>query len=232
MLSSLRSLSGLLTLMFGLAFVASSSAQTNRVDLELVLAIDSSNSVDEAEYALQMQGFASAFTHPSVIDALRSYNSQGIVVTLVQWAGAKSQRQVIDWTLIRTPQDAAGFAEALRTAPRLVTGPTAPGDAITFATGLMEFNAWDGKRRVIDLSGDGRPNEGEKPPYARIRALKLGMVINGLVIMNEEENLDRYYRWGIIGGPGAFLEQAEDFSDFEEAIRRKLRQEISGVPVS
>ena len=216
----------------GLGFPAGAPAQDNRVDLELVLAIDSSNSVDEAEYALQMEGFASAFSHPSVLDAIRSYNANGIVVTLVQWAGAKSHQQVIDWTLIRTPEDAQAFSQALLNAPRVVEGATAPGDAITYSTGLLEFNAWDGRRKVIDLSGDGRPNEGERPPYPRSRALKLGVVINGLVIMNEEKNLDRYYRWGIIGGPGAFLEIAEDFSTFEEAIRRKLRQEISGVPIS
>lgn len=226
-----KTLGGLLALA-AVALASFAPAQSNRVDLELVLAIDSSNSVDEEEYALQMQGFASAFTHPSVLDALRSYNTNGIAVTLVQWAGAKSHKQVIDWTLIRTPQDAAAFAQLLLEAPRAVKGPTAPGDAITFATGLIEFNAWDGKRRVIDMSGDGRPNEGEPPPYARARALKLGLVINGLVILNEEPDLDRYYRYGIVGGKGAFLEIADDFESFEEAIRRKLRQEISGVPVS
>ena len=232
MISLERSLLCTLLFLTGLNFSASAPAQDNRVDLELVLAIDSSNSVDEEEYALQMEGFASAFNHPSVLDAIRSYNANGIVVTLVQWAGAKSHKQVIDWTLIRTPEDSQAFAQALLNAPRVVEGATAPGDAITFATGLLEFNAWDGKRKVIDVSGDGRPNEGERPPYPRSRALKLGVIINGLVIMNEEENLDRYYRWGIIGGPGAFLEVAEDFTDFERAIRRKLRQEISGVPIS
>jgi hypothetical protein len=232
MISRVRSALAGFAALAALTLAPFAPAQSNRVDLELVLAIDSSNSVDEKEYALQMQGFASAFTHPSVLDALRSYNTNGIAVTLVQWAGAKSHEQVIGWTLIRTPQDAAAFAQKLLEAPRAVTGPTAPGDAITFAAGLIEFNAWDGKRRVIDVSGDGRPNEGEAPPYARARALKLGMVINGLVILNEEPDLERYYRYGIVGGKGAFLEVAKDFESFEEAIRRKLRQEISGVPIS
>jgi hypothetical protein len=207
-------------------------AQSAEVDLELVLAVDCSSSVDDVEYRLQMQGLARAFSHPSVLHAIQSYTTRGLVVTLVQWAGAGSERQVIGWTKIAGPKDALHFAQALATTQRSVTGATATGDVIDYSTELLLANEWRGRRLVIDVSGDGRPNEGEAPPFARARATRLGVVINGLAILNEEPTLDRYYAIGVVGGPGSFLEVANDFSAFEEAIKRKLRQEISGIPIS
>ncbi|MET4804905.1 hypothetical protein ABIE63_000048 [Limibacillus sp. MBR-115] len=207
-------------------------ASTGEADLELVLAVDCSSSVDALEYQLQMEGLSQAFSHPSVLKAIEAHAARGIVVTLVQWAGADAQRQVIDWQRLRSRKDALALSRLLAATPRQISGPTAVGDVIDFSARLLLTNAWAGKRQVIDVSGDGRHNEGEAPPFARARATKNGIVINGLAILNEEKNLDRYYAVGVVGGPGSFLEIANDYEAFAIAIRRKLQQEISGVPIS
>lgn len=222
----------LIFLLMALPGRSESPAATGEADLELVLAVDCSSSVDAFEYRLQMEGLAQAFSHPLVLKAIEAHAARGIVVTLVQWAGADSQRQVIDWYRVRSREDALALSRLLAATPRQISGPTAVGDAIDFSARLLLTNSWEGQRKVIDVSGDGRHNEGEAPPFARARATKHGIVINGLAILNEEENLDRYYAIGVVGGPGSFLEIANDYEAFAIAIRRKLQQEISGIPIS
>ncbi len=208
-------------------------AAAENVALELVLAIDVSSSVDEKEYALQMSGFAAAFRHPAVVTVIESLGSQGIVVTLVQWSGADTYIQAIDWTRINGRESAEAFADTVETAPRLIEGgATAIGDAMLFARALLELNDFVGTRRTVDVSGDGIANQGKQPAVARALLNAEDITVNGLAILNEEPRLGAYYRAGVVGGPNAFLITATDFEDFARAIRIKLVTEIDGPLIS
>lgn len=208
-------------------------AAAENVALELVLAIDVSSSVDEREYALQMSGFGAAFRHPAVVTVIESLGSQGIVVTLVQWSGADTYVQAIDWTRINGRESAEAFADMVETAPRLIEGgATAIGDAMLFARALLELNEFVGTRRTVDVSGDGIANQGKQPAVARALLNAEDITVNGLAILNEEPRLGAYYRAGVVGGPNAFLITATDFEDFARAIRIKLVTEIDGPLIS
>ncbi len=211
---------------------AAAPARAEPVALELVLAVDASSSVDFAEFDLQARGLAAAFRDPAVHDALRSIGEPGIAVTVLQWAGARRQKLAVPWRRLGDAADAVALAEALAAMPRyVVRGGTAIGDALKVATEVIETNGFEGRRRVIDVSGDGRSNMGRPPGYLRAEAVARGITINGLAILNEEAGVDRYYLDNVIGGDGAFLMTAANYQDFAQAIRRKLVREISGSPM-
>lgn len=210
-----------------------SKAAAENVALELVLAIDVSSSVNESEYDLQMLGFAEAFRHPAVVTVIESLGSKGMVVTLVQWSGAETYVQAIDWTRIRDRASSEAFAEKVQNAPRLIEGgATAIGDAMLFARALIELNSYTGIKRTVDVSGDGIANQGKQPAVARALLNADNITVNGLAILNEEPRLGAYYKAGVVGGPNAFLVTATDFEDFARAIRIKLITEIDGPLIS
>lgn len=210
------------------------------VDLELLLALDTSNSVDSTEYLLQQRGLALAFQHPAVHRAIAAAGGQGIAVSVMQWAGSFSQRTVIGWVYIRTPEEARAFAGELLRMPRMINGLTDVSGAVDHGVASILTNNFDGRRLVIDVSGDG-----VSPPFrtraARDRAAAVGIVINGLAIHSRHEydlgvlarlGLSQHYLNDLITGPGAFLVSAEGYKDFRDAIRRKLIREISGAAVA
>jgi hypothetical protein len=233
MLSFLRRLSRvaiLATLLIG--FLPGPLRADTDVFLELVLAVDCSSSVNQEEFDLQMRGLAEAFRHPSVLGALQQTWPKGIAVGLLQWSGDHDQERAIDWTHINDAASAKAFADMLDDTPRFVSGgPTALGNAIRVSVEWILGNAFDGDRRVIDVSGDGRANTGDAAALGRHGANKNGITVNGLAILNEEPRLARYYLAGVVGGPGSFLLTANDFEDFSRAIRRKLFFEITGPPI-
>ncbi len=205
------------------------------VDLELILAVDVSGSIDEAEAALQREGYVKAIAHPDIVAAIRGGMLGRIAVTYFEWSGVGWQEKVLDWTLIKDPASARAFSQALARAP-IDSGPwTSISGAIDFAVPMFEANGYEGTRRVIDISGDGPNNVGGYVPQARDRAVARGIIINGLPIMNDRPNyvrlpmpnLDLYYRNCVIGGPGAFIVVTHDFKAFATAIRRKLVLEIA-----
>jgi hypothetical protein len=207
------------------------------VDLELVLAIDVSGSVDFEEAALQRDGYVQAINSAAFAKAVASGVLGRIAVTYVEWAGDDVQATVLGWRMIDGAASAGAFAKALAEAP-ISTGPwTSISDAISYALPLLEGNRFQGTRRVIDISGDGPNNVGALVTEARAAAIAKGITINGLPIINDRlqpsgrpqlKDLDRYYAACVIGGPGAFLVAAKDFKDFGRAIRRKLLFEIAG----
>lgn len=216
--------------LFGLPSTASLAGELVR--LELVLAVDCSSSVNREEFVLQMEGIAAAFEDPAVLAALEQTGEHGIAVSLLQWSSAGAQAQAIPWTQINTRPGAFAFAAQVRSIGRLVPGgATALGNAMDAAALWTQTNGFLGERVVIDVSGDGRSNEGGSPAFARAAANRLGITINGLAILNEEPGLARYYIAGVVGGPGSFLLTADDFEDFAVAMRRKLYFEIVGPPV-
>jgi hypothetical protein len=213
----------------GLLVAASPAAKAEAVDIELVLAVDVSISVDGSELDLQREGYAAAFRDPDVIAAIAA-NAGGVAVSIVQWAGEGQQRTAVDWTLLTDGDSSLRFADAVDVAlgvdPEL-QGKTAIGDALYFGLKALDANGFDGLRRKIDLSGDGHANEGFKPEPVRDYAALSGVTVNGLAIVNDEPYLADYFRAHLIGGPGAFVMVAADYQDFVEAIRRKLLRELT-----
>ncbi len=224
---------GILSATATLWLFAGQAAAMEIVDLELVLAVDCSSSVNDDEFALQMLGIANAFEDPRVLTALEQNGRRGIAVGLLQWSSAEAQAEAIAWTRIGGLADALAFAAKVRATGRLVPGgATALSRAIGTSVRWTQTNHFQGERVVIDISGDGRANEGGSPAVARAMANRQGITVNGLAILNEEPNLAGYYLAGVVGGPGAFLLTADNFDDFAVAMRRKLYFEIVGPPVA
>ena len=229
-LSRIASLVAVLAFL-GLAPALPAQAADKPVDLELVLSADVSRSVDDQEFILQRQGYATAFRDKRVVDAIRSGGMRRIAVVFVEWAAANMQQVVIDWTLIDSAESAASFADKLERLPRayLMGGGTAVGDALYHAATLFDNNGFEAERRVIDLSGDGRTRNGRPAAPARDFVVAQGIVINGLPILGSEPFLEEFYEREVIGGPGAFSLPAEGFEDFANAVRSKLIREIAGL---
>lgn len=217
-----------------LSFAPRSEAQT-RVDLELVLAVDASRSIDGYEYRLQREGYARALRHPEVVRAITSGEHRRIALVYVEWASASEQAVLVDWMIVDNAASAEKFAAALLAAPRRFYNATSVSGAIDFSAKLFGAKGIRGTRRVIDISGDGPNNRGRPSFKARDEAVKTGITINGLAIVNkrpsrppwQEEPVDRHYQREVIGGPGAFIIVVKGFEQFAEAIRLKLLREIS-----
>jgi hypothetical protein len=213
-------------------------AENLPVDIELALAVDVSRSVDEEEARLQRDGYIAAFRHPRVIEAIRHGPLGRIAVSYYEWGGYGNAHLVVDWTLIKDKASADSFAEVLSRTVPMSARRTGISGAIDYGAALFDRNRFDGRRRVIDVSGDGANNSGELVTVARARAVAAGITINGLPILNgrespggwrQIENLDLYYRDCVIGGPGAFYIVARDFRDFARAVLRKLVLEVAGA---
>lgn len=212
---------------------ASVAQKLQPVDLELVLAVDTSSSVSSSEFNLQMQGLAEAFRNPAVQGAIMAAGDLGIAVAMVQWSDNRKQTLAIDWTVVHDEASAEAFARQIDNTPRfLIGGGTAIGGAINFSARQLLSNGFDGRRKTIDISGDGRTNQGFNPARARDAAVAQGITINGLAILNEDALVDRHYLTNVIGGTGSFVMRAEDYSDFARAIIQKLVKEIAGAPIA
>lgn len=216
------------------AFVANSGlalAQVSKpVALELVLALDSSSSISAEEFELQRQGISRAFRDPGVREAIANLGDQGLAVALIQWSGGRMQRVSVDWTHLRDEFDVNLFASAVALSKRLLTGGTNLGGAVRFSLEQIETNEFEGRRKVIDVSGDGFG--GLSPQRERDRAVSRGVTINGLAILNERPELGNYYATHLVGGAGAFVLTGDSYEDFADAIREKLLQELSGFKVA
>ncbi len=208
--------------------VGTSALAQTAVDLQLVLAVDASGSVDQRRFELQMQGYVAAFRDPRVLHAIQAGATQAIAVTMVQWTGPALQIQVLPWTLINDAATAHAFAAAIMATPRrLFSGGTSISGVIDYAVPLFLDSPFKGTRRVIDISGDGSNNRGRPAASARDDAVRAGIVINGLPILALEPDLERYYSDHVIGGPGAFAIAAESYETFADAILKKLIREMA-----
>ncbi len=208
------------------------------VDLELILGVDVSRSVDADEARLQRDGYIAAFAHPSVVEAVQSGFLGRIAVMYFEWAAYGHNKIVVDWTLIDGQASAHAFSAKLAEVPLESASRTSISGAIDFAAPIFGANDFDGTRRVIDLSGDGANNLGRLVTSARDEAIAKGLIINGLPIVNGRpslfgrpslRNLDLYYVNCVIGGPGAFVIVANGTKDYAKAILRKLILEIAGI---
>jgi hypothetical protein len=198
------------------------------VDLNLVLAVDSSGSVDDDRFELQKDGYAKAFLNPRVLNAIKNGNEQAIAVTMVQWTGPTLHVVMVPWFVIKDQRTAQLFAAAVAAAPRQIFGGgTSVSGAIDYSVLLLNASPFHATRRVIDISGDGSNNLGRPAEQARDEAVKAGIRINGLPILAVEPDLDMYFRQSVIGGPGAFIIPVKNYDAFADAILRKLVAEIS-----
>ena len=216
------------------------AAAETAVDLELVLAVDVSGSMDEDEHALQRLGYVAAFRHPQVIDTIRSGYLGRIAVAYVEWAGPASQVVTVPWRIIEGGTSALAFADELAAVPRAFIRGTSISGGLEFSADLFDANGIEGKRRVIDISGDGANKHGTPVEMARDAVLARRIVINGLPLLLKPrlylytggDGLADYYRDCVIGGPGAFVIPVTEKIQMARAIRRKLLREIAGAPPS
>jgi len=224
------------------ALLSSSVARAvEEVDLLLVLSSDVSRSVDAAKFKLQRDGYAAAIVNPRIIQAIHSGALGKIGVSFVEWSGIGAQKIVIDWTIIHDEATARDFSAQIIEAPRAFADRTSISGGIDFAMAQLARAPFQSNRRTIDVSGDGTNNSGRDVADARDEAVAKGVTVNGLVILSERPmswnadhtnppgGLENYYRNNVIGGPGAFVMVAENFSSFGQAILNKLIAEIATV---
>lgn len=219
-----------------IALARSASAQDVPVDLELVLAVDVSGSMDADERRLQRDGYVQAFLHPEVIAAITNGMNGRVAVSYVEWAGPRSQTLVMSWRLVDGRDSAAAVAAELKQAKSPRIRGTSISAALAFSGALFEDNGFASGRQVIDISGDGPNNMG--PPVLPMReaVLARGITINGLPVTLRPGGsfglpaglLAIYYQDCVIGGPGAFFISVQAPEQLADAIRRKLVLEIAG----
>lgn len=217
-----------------IAFTHATVAADEIVDLELALAVDASGSVDDGEFALQLEGIAAGFRDPEVRKAIRSGPSGRIAVNLVVWAEPQVPKDMSGWEIIASDDDAERFAGAVERFPRRVTGATGIGAGIASALRSFDGNDIAAGRQTVDVSGDGRETAPREPTVligqARAMAMARGVTLNGLAILNEEPGLDEWYRRNLQAGQGSFVMAVGRYEDFAEAMRRKLLKEIEYRP--
>jgi hypothetical protein len=218
--------------------VAQQRAETdaNAVDVQLILAVDVSYSMDMDELAIQREGYAQAIVSKDFLQALKTGPNGRVAVTYFEWAASTDQKIIIPWRVIDGPESADAVAAEILKTPIRRASRTSISGAIYFAMPLFDESPYHGLRRVIDISGDGPNNNGTPVTIARDEALSKGIIINGLPIMVKEpsystmdiDNLDFYYEDCVIGGPGSFVISIKDREKFKEAIRTKLLMEVAG----
>lgn len=198
--------------------------------LALLLAIDVSSSVDDAEDQLQRNGLAAALISPSVQAAFFA-SDLPVALAVYEWSGRYHQVMLNDWQMIRTPADLLTVAETLARSERSYNEfPTAMGYALGYGAGVLQ-SAPACLEKTLDMAGDGINNEGFKPEAAYAEFPFEGVTVNGLVVnaadTESEISLITFYQTEVLRGPGAFMEIAQGFDDYERAMRRKLERELS-----
>ncbi len=211
------------------------------VDLLLVLSADVSRSVDDEKFKLQREGYAAAITDPRVLRLMQAGPQKRIALNLVEWSCVGAAAVMIPWAPISTQSEAAQFANAVRTVPRIFRDRTSISTGIDFAVEQLNTAPFGAERRVIDVSGDGTHNSGRDVTIARDAAVGKGITINGIAILSAVPlafnpththppgGLLKYYEDNVTGGPGAFALSADGFADFGQAIVQKLIKEIAGT---
>jgi hypothetical protein len=205
------------------------------VDLRLVLAVDVSRSVDAEEYELQKDGYARALTDQRIIEAITSGPMQRIGLCYVEWAGPQMQRTPLDWTLLDGKAACESVSAKITALPYEPHSWTAVGAAMRYAASKFDDGPFHSRRMVIDVSGDGRNNNGPPADIVRDELVARHIIINGLPIVSDKPNfgrpperdLDRWYEENVVGGPGSFMIVANGFGDFARAVRNKLTREIA-----
>ena len=213
-------------------------AAAEEVDLQLLLAIDVSGSVDNDEAKLQRQGYVEAFADERILRAIASGPKGRIAVAYYEWSDSSYQRLVVDWTILSDRASAEAFTKKLNDASISIATRTSISGAMEYGMAMFVRSPHTSTRKVIDVSGDGPNNDGAFVDEARDRVVRAKITINGLPILNDRPNrmgfpsmpnLDIYYQDCVIGGPGAFMVPARDFDNFAEAVKQKLFLEVADI---
>jgi hypothetical protein len=219
--------------------LGSPTGRMKTVDLELVLAVDVSQSMDYEEHSLQRMGYVDAFRHSDVVNAILSGPEGRIAVTVMEWGGYSDPIDLIPWTILDSKDAVKRFADALEKEPINSEQRTSISYALYAGAERIADNDIASHRQVIDVSGDGANNTGPPVERARDDVLKRGIVINGLPILLNKPmayydipNLDRYYKQCVIGGPAAFIAPVFNLEQLSATIRKKLVLEIAGLEVA
>ena len=198
------------------------------MELHLVLAFDVSASVNDVEFDIQRTGTARALRHPSVLAAIEQAKG-GVAISIVQWSSIRLQALGLDWAVLRTSGDVDAFADLVEAMPRKLSGGgTMVHSGLEFAARQLDAAPGTARRRVIDLSGNGRADNHDKMLETRDLLVRGGVVINALAIEEHNDDLTSYFYRFLIGGPAAFVITADEFDDFLDAMRKKLYREIMG----
>ena len=209
------------------------------VDVMLVLVTDVSRSVDDTEFTLEKEGYKSALADPQVLAAIKGGAIGQIAVAYVEFAGSYEVRTVVDWHIVRDAASAAAFTNEVESATRSYWGRTSISAGIDHAMQMLQEGGFEAQRRVIDVAGDGTNNSGREVAEARDDAVKAGVTINGLAIINEhpvnytfahvqpQGGLTNWYAENVTGGTGSFVEEIRSFQAFGEAMTRKLLNEVA-----
>ncbi|MBN9668831.1 DUF1194 domain-containing protein [Roseibium aggregatum] len=209
----------------------------NEVDVELVLAVDISQSMDKEEQEVQRAGYVSALTSKQFLDAIQVGPIGRVAVTYMEWGGVDEHFIVADWAVIQDASSASHFASKIAEAPLRQVQRTSIASALEKSVQMVQSNQYTGLRQVIDISGDGPNNQGGSVTEMRDRMVAAGVTINGLPLMMKSNkntwqamlNLDHYYEDCVIGGPGSFAIPVRSKEGFADAIRMKLVMEIAGL---
>ncbi len=209
----------------------------NEVDVELVLAVDISQSMDTDEQEVQRKGYVAALTSQEFLDAIQVGPIGRVAITYMEWGGVDEHFVVADWTVIQDAASASHFASKISEAPLRQVQRTSIASALEKSVQLVQSNQYQGLRQVIDISGDGPNNQGGSVTEMRDRMVAAGVTINGLPLMMKSNknswqamlNLDHYYEDCVIGGPGSFAIPVRSQEAFADAIRMKLVMEIAGL---
>ena len=221
----------LFSLVSELGSFAALASGGERVDLVLVQACDASGSVVPREWKLELDGIAAAFRDPEILAAIKAGPRGRIAVALMSWADAGQPKDASKWFVIESRETAEAFAHLVEQFPRRPEGGTGIGSAIAEAIRMIEYSGFASTREIIDVSGDGSETPPRLPavrlPEAISMANARGLTINGLAIVNEEPDIEKYYRGHVVTGPGHFVVLAEDYTSFGRAYRAKLLREIT-----
>ena len=217
--------------------IGPAAAQGEPVDLELVLAVDVSGSMDTEERRIQRQGYVDALSHPDVIRAIVSGPFGRIALIYVEWAGPDAQQVILPWRIVDGEESAQETSKLLADAPEPRIRGTSISAALAYSARLFDASPYEGTRRVIDISGDGPNNSGLPLAPVREAVLAKEIVINGLPLTLDQGwnwglapgQLDIYYEDCVIGGPGSFIVSVRRPEDMGEGILRKLVLEIAGA---
>ncbi len=214
--------------------VAQPATAQEPLDMLLVLAMDASGSIGEEEFRLQREGYAEALTHPQVVAAIRSKRRGAMGIAMIEWGSPGGSQTIVDWMRVSDLASAQALADALLAAPRTPQSYNAIGDAIHHASHLLREGPFTAEQLVIDVSGDGPDMRSLRPaPIARDIVVRRGMVVNALAIAvagqvtRGGETLEEHYRRDVMGGPGAFVINAESRRDIARALRAKLIREMA-----
>lgn len=204
------------------ATVASAPVSAHACAIALLLAIDISGSVDDAEYRLQVDGTADALADPEVATAL----VQGqVALAIVQWSSIGMQKLVEPWRIMDSRATVADFSDRARRQDRAFgKADTAVGDALRFAAQQFD-SAPDCRRQVLDVSGDGVQNSGSPLPPARDEIIARGITLNAIAIEGIGMAISEFYLHHVITKDG-FVVTARGHTDYPRAIRAKLLREI------